>query len=67
MCVIMEVCHLKGMELRAPYKHIFCPYTPLTAWVGGKGKKKSFLNDIKLKGNIEALTLYTHLWVGLKG
>ena len=36
--VVMLLIKLKGMEHRAPCKHIFCPYTPSTRGLGQKVK-----------------------------
>ena len=44
---------LKGMELRAPCKLIFCPYTHPQPGAGLKGKKKSECGHVAYqnKGN----------------
>ena len=39
--MVMLHIKLKGMEHRAPLKHIFSPYTNLNLWVRLKGKQKS--------------------------
>ena len=67
--------HVKRMELRAPYKHIFCPYThpqPVGRVIKGKKKLNVVMSHIKLKGNkyrlynteAKTLTLQTSLTSG---
>ena len=42
---------LKGMEHRAPFKHIFCPYTHPQSQMGSKSQKnENSMLHIKLKG-----------------
>ena len=67
---------LKGMERRAPFKHIFCPQThprPL-----GSGKNLSECGHVayqiigkksidQYRNNIFDLTHALDLWVGLRG